>query len=1631
MADVSGYSSLSSTLAERGPSGAELLGSIMKGYLDKIIAIILDHGGDIVKFAGDAVIVYWKLPPGSDASSDIVKGELVLKASHCCMDLLNSLGTYDIDILECPTKVLRIHLGIGAGPLYDVHVGGESGRWEHFIAGDAIRQLSHVLDLAKAGELAMSHTALKWFSCVIDIDTMNIGDYDKRCIIVHGLEKAKRKVPQDAANVSFDVPDMSDNPDCMDFMKMFINDSAIFKLQADINQSKLFKLQADLINLLNLYELRQVTTVFIRLGEYLSRWEKQDSLDAAQRIILIVQRALKKYEGSLRQFHVDDKGAVILAFFGLPPLAHQNDASYGVKAVLEIREKMLAELEEFSIGITTGVVSIGGVGFNNRAEYAVMGDSINMAARLMCHPEAQGSVLCDEKTYNLCESEFIFEKLGETRVKGKASAISIFRPNAVRVEANRMARRKVIKKEDLIGRDEEKMVIQSTLQSFEDEDGANVVILEADGGQGLSTLVDYTKEQSVNFGCYSCSGGATEMEKSTPFFAFRDLITDMLLIIEDADVDEHGAVIPRFDKFRASYRGENVGDNGGCDPIFASGTSDLVITPSSPGKSNTMLNSNSYESAEEDFGSLKDKTKGFRRVFSVRRKPSAKKGELLFRNKLMRSGSEAFVTSDSGILPRSSSSQRLPNDGPLETRLRNALSKMREPPQLAPLFDLIWPPEFSAEPMRQGQAKVRIKELGELLRRLFSTLSRTCNLVLIFYEVQYMDTLSWELLWDLVSYCMRMPVYIFSRPERSYENEDCVLWMRKFKRLTRTISIVVEGLDFEHTREMVISSWPGQILKGVVDPIVENIYKRTNGNPLYIRSLVVALKESGQWRIDEQGILCTQFADFDFEKVVIGYDLKSIMVAQFDRLDRNFQLLLKVSSVLGQRFAIDDVFHFLTDMPGFREQYRYPDLEKVSGTIEEMDKYGFLERVEGDLDTVIFQFKSEVVRRCVYGMMIDSQRQQLHLNIAEYYETILNPSNYHKLLIPLYEHFIETDDGQDRKKLKYLQEVAHFYFQKHSMTEAIKHYRLLIEKVREYEDRTKDIIFDQLTEARCNRELGEAFFMRRETFWAKEYLFASLKLLNYVFPTSSFSLYVRTKKEMALRAKFTIPSNADSNSTLPFKETMWGRMTHLHPLRARREIFGSHSSVPGSSYPAAKGNSTSYLYIVENILSKEPSLDMINDPKGMERSESHIDVKDNWVESALNMSTGESLSDEAKIELARVGNDPALARLFNVKLSLMTLAQVFLLNEEMAECKFAVLWGLNISEKFRKTSLYARFLAFAGFLFWIYEGRRGLALKYLDAADHSDLKTDLHCSALVLFYTGKTLFLMGIWTEAMYRYETVLQLNPIAGDVTMREEAMRIKSILMFHLGPQAVSAIVARDLYALSNQEAHSVGKFWGCFMILANLLSTASSLEEIQDMKRALDSLWETAPMSLTSDVTIQLAKIGLLMDCDFRLGLGLPPASVWRELESLTKHVKPYNWLAAMAFIHVVSCLHAFYVGGNATLDKPTRRAIDRFLRSVNTCLKKLKCLSMAGPLRAINKGFWAFLLGNRTLAVRRWKKGLECRGTERMFYLQAMLHERIGRYCDNVEESRENLAEAQKKFRKIGATWDVERITLTFK
>jgi hypothetical protein len=73
-------------------------------------------------------------------------------------------------------------------------------------------------------------------------------------------------------------------------------------------------------------ELRQISCVFVNLGfNATDITSSPDSLKLVQKVISTVQRSVYDFEGSLNKFLIDDKGSTLIAVWGLPPLAHEDD----------------------------------------------------------------------------------------------------------------------------------------------------------------------------------------------------------------------------------------------------------------------------------------------------------------------------------------------------------------------------------------------------------------------------------------------------------------------------------------------------------------------------------------------------------------------------------------------------------------------------------------------------------------------------------------------------------------------------------------------------------------------------------------------------------------------------------------------------------------------------------------------------------------------------------------------------------------------------------------------------------------------------------------------------------------------------------------------------------------------------------------------------------------------------------------------------------------------------------------------------------------------------------------------------------------------------------------------------------
>lgn len=129
-------------------------------------------------------------------------------------------------------------------------------------------------------------------------------------------------------------------------------------------------------------------------------------------------------------------GDAVMAFFGAP-ISYPDHAKMGVKCALEMLEKLWELQEEYrkqglpeidvGIGLNTGEMSVGNMGSETVRSYTVMGDAVNLGARLEGINKQYGTrIIISEFTYEDVKNDFICREIDWVKVKGKLEPVKIY-----------------------------------------------------------------------------------------------------------------------------------------------------------------------------------------------------------------------------------------------------------------------------------------------------------------------------------------------------------------------------------------------------------------------------------------------------------------------------------------------------------------------------------------------------------------------------------------------------------------------------------------------------------------------------------------------------------------------------------------------------------------------------------------------------------------------------------------------------------------------------------------------------------------------------------------------------------------------------------------------------------------------------------------------------------------------------------------------------------------------------------------------------------------------------------------------------------------------------------------------------
>lgn len=408
-ADASGFTATTEALTMQ-PHGAEQLGAFLNEFFGDLIDIVHRWRGDIIKFSGDAITILWEI------ETEEQEMRAPLWAGCCCQEIHYNLSNYPTPV---SSVVFNFHIGIGYGMCTLMEVGGVLGRFEYCCMGPPFHQIGIAEPTAASGETVASPEFMK--------------EYDKACIGVSKKEDAESEVA--GYKILGWINDADDCvPPAMPTLPDF-NVKLIGKYIPRNSWQRIIALTSNSCEASSVgsdEEMRKVSVSFLSLQNL-----DVSTPAGAKKLQLLVtccQRSCYALEGTVNKFLMDDKGVLLLTVFGLPPMSHFNDdAARATIAGMRMLQSIKEEGVVGRVGIATGIVWCGTLGNLTRREYTVMGNVVNLAARLMSNAPA-GGMLCDQETQrHLVALHFEVRPLDPIKMKGRAEKVPVYYPTGRRL----------------------------------------------------------------------------------------------------------------------------------------------------------------------------------------------------------------------------------------------------------------------------------------------------------------------------------------------------------------------------------------------------------------------------------------------------------------------------------------------------------------------------------------------------------------------------------------------------------------------------------------------------------------------------------------------------------------------------------------------------------------------------------------------------------------------------------------------------------------------------------------------------------------------------------------------------------------------------------------------------------------------------------------------------------------------------------------------------------------------------------------------------------------------------------------------------------------------------------------------
>jgi class 3 adenylate cyclase len=443
-ADISGFTTLAERLAERGREGAEELNALICGCFEGMIEHCDRQGGDVIKFGGDALLV-WFAGDGH--------------ATRACRAAVGMRRTIRRRRTTSDGRLVRLAMSIGVHSgqhqFFAIHAGCD----DLIVSGPGATATVAAESAAAAGEILLSDATARL------VPASWLGAARPESVTLQRLTAGHRRPPPPTETTPTTRPSST-----------FISEVQQAQVLAGA-----------------VYEHRQVAVSFVAFGGTDALIASGGAGELAERLRAAsasIASIGERYGVFLLATDVNRDGGKFMLAAGAP-LSRGGDDERMLRAAREIVDADPGI--GLRAGVTRGYVFGCDLGSDRRRVYTVMGDAVNLSARLMSRA-APGEIIVSRPVMEWASSRFEYDALEPFLVKGKT----------VPIYAGRLGRHLGGRTEldqvdtELCGRTSE----LTTLLGLADaaaEGHASVVVITGEAGIGKSRLAVEVVRRRLDF----------------------------------------------------------------------------------------------------------------------------------------------------------------------------------------------------------------------------------------------------------------------------------------------------------------------------------------------------------------------------------------------------------------------------------------------------------------------------------------------------------------------------------------------------------------------------------------------------------------------------------------------------------------------------------------------------------------------------------------------------------------------------------------------------------------------------------------------------------------------------------------------------------------------------------------------------------------------------------------------------------------------------------------------------------------------------------------------------------------------------------------------------------------------------